>query len=139
MLNSIKKWKRLERKNREMIKQRMKRLKYLYRKKTKGVNINLHNINQRSTENPKEGMYTRIKQYEHYISKKIGFVSQRRDLLHQADHPDPTKRFASLKTSIQLKEEEELKNLIEYFDKNEDEKDVNLSFKVLTLCLTFSR
>lgn len=122
-----------------MIKQRMKRLKYLYRKKTKGVNINLHNINQRSTENPKEGMYTRIKQYEHYISKKIGFVSQRRDLLHQADHPDPTKRFESLKTSIQLKEEEELKNLIEYFDKNEDEKDVNLSFKVLTLCLTFSR
>jgi len=114
----------------QYIKQRMKRLKYLYRKKIKGVNINLHNINQTSQNDPVEGQYKRMKQYEHYICKKIGLVSQRRDLLNQTDHPDPTTRYQSLKTSTQEKEEIELQELVDYFDQNEDDSKNMLSFKV---------
>jgi hypothetical protein len=51
----------------QMMHHRIKRLKYLYRKKTKGTNINLHNINPMSSENPSNGQFKRIKQYEHYI------------------------------------------------------------------------
>lgn len=79
--NFIKGSEMVSKEKRELIRTRMKRLKYLYRKKTKGVNINLHNINQNNPENPTEGMFIRLKQYEHYIKKKLGFTSQRRDLL----------------------------------------------------------
>ena len=112
------------------VKQRIQRLKYLYRKRTKGVAINLRTINKANSEDPREGQFKRIRQYEHYICKKIGFISQRRDLLNQADHPDPTKRFQSLKTTIQEEEEEELKNLVEYFDQQNDDNRNELTAKV---------
>jgi hypothetical protein len=137
--NSQKGAEMISKEKRELIRTRMKRLKYLYRKKTKGVNINLHNVNQRNPENPTEGMFIRIQQYEHYIKKKIGFTSQRRDLLHQTMNWDPTKRFLSLKTSNQLEEEEELKNLIEYFEKQVDENENHLSSKVSIPLFTLSR
>jgi len=105
----------------KVMRSRMKRLKYLYRKKTKGVCINLHNINKSSPEESKEGHFKRMRQYEHFYLQKVGFISRRRELLTQTDHPDPTKRYQSLKTTIQEKEEEELKTLIEYFEKEEPE------------------
>jgi len=109
----------------------MKRLKYLYRKKTKGVNINLHTINKATSGDSKKGQFLRIKQYEHYICKKIGFITQRRELLDQTDHPDPTKRYISLKTTIQENEEKELNDLVEYFEQEEDDSLNALSFKVI--------
>lgn len=57
----------LNHKKEQMMHHRMKRLKYLYRKKTKGININLHTINPISSEDPRNGQFKRIKQYEHYI------------------------------------------------------------------------
>lgn len=125
----------LERLNKEkevIMKERMKRLKYLYRKKTKGVTINLRTINQSTPGDPKEGQFKRIKQYEHYICKKIGFINRRRELLHEAECPDPTKRYQALKTVIQEKEEEELRNLIEYFERDDESRN-NLSFKVILI------
>lgn len=121
---------KLNKEKEELMKQRMKRLKYLYRKKTKGVNINLRNINKSVPDNPKEGQAKRIRQYEHYICKKIGLVSHRRDLLRQVESPDPTKKYEHLKPSMQEEEEKELKKLIEYFENQEDESMNALSFKV---------
>lgn len=68
-------------KEKERISQeRIKRLKYLYRKKTKGTVINLHTINKSMGDDPSEGQFKRIKQYEHYIGRKIGFITMRREL-----------------------------------------------------------
>ncbi|CAI2385762.1 unnamed protein product [Moneuplotes crassus] len=121
---------RLNQERKRAMRQRMKRLKYLYRKRTKGVNINLHNIDKSTPGDSTQGQMKRIKQYEHYICKKIGFITQRRELLTQTDHPDPTKRYEGLKTAIQQKEEKELKELVEYFEKEDDDSRNALSYKV---------
>lgn len=61
----IKEMEKLAKEKDAIIKERMKRLNYLYRRKAKGTNINLHTIT--SSEDPGQGQYKRIKQYEHYI------------------------------------------------------------------------
>lgn len=93
------------------IKQKMKRLKYLYRRRTKGVRIDLHTIDHQKEGESDHGQYRRIKQYEHYISKKIGFITKRREMLNETDNPDPTRRYVNLKTELQREEDQEFEKL----------------------------
>ena len=65
----LKEMEKISKDKENLTKERIKRLKYLYRKKTKGTNINLHTINRSNPEDPNDGQFKRIKQYEHYICK----------------------------------------------------------------------
>ncbi|CAI2385564.1 unnamed protein product [Moneuplotes crassus] len=106
------------------MRKRTKRLKYLYRKRAKGASINLHTIDRSSPTESRQDQMRRIMQYEHYICRKIGLMKA------QPDQQDPSLKCEGLITSIQKEEEKELKELIEYFDKEDDYSRNTLSYKV---------
>lgn len=127
----LKEMERISKEKDSITKERIKRLKYLYRKKTKGTNINLHTINRSNPEDPNDGQFKRIKQYEHYICKKIGLVSLRRELnTKKAKEGDPTNKYSYLKTSVEENEEQELKDLINFFNDEDDGDKTRLSSRI---------
>jgi hypothetical protein len=55
-------------------------------------------------------------------------------LLKKGEFIDPSSQYQYLKTEVEEKEEEELRELVNYFDKNDDDSRNLLSYKVR--CIT---